>query len=372
MTYRRYEFRSERRRCRGGGTRGTLWRVTGARSVHHHLYFGSGSWSADGRHLLFISYRTGFPNLFACEWGCGVIRRITARVDLNPFSVSPSPLRREFFFTARDEVRRVHLESLEETVLARFRGARLGNCSVDSRGERLAVSVRWPDRCGLAVVAADGSGGDLIPEKPGVTHPQFCPSDSNLLLYSRGAGRELRLIRADGTEDRLLYEAKEPSGVYHATWLGRSSEVMFVSGPGRLSAVSKDGGPPRVIVPEGIWHAASNREGAEIVADGRDRHGGILRIDPAAGRYETLCGVEARGCGLWWAKPDSVTGEDLEAETLRSETPEAERAPGRDAAETLFGPEWTHLHPVPSPGGDKVVFTSDRKGWPQVYVLERE
>lgn len=371
MAFKGYEYRSERRRCRDGAAERTLWRVTGARSTHHHLFFGQGTWSADGSHLLFISYRTGFTNLHSCDWGCGLIRQMTARVDLNPFSAAPSPVRREIFYTARDEVRKVHLESLEEASLGRFRGARVGNCSVDPRGDHVAVSVRWPDKQALAIVRADGSGQDIILEKADVSRSQFCPSDASLLLYSSDRGRRLWSIRADGTDDALLYEAPEDECAVHETWLGRTGEVIFVSRAGRLSAVHREGGSPRTIVEEGIWHVNSDREGTRILADSRDPRRGILLIDPSEGKQETLCRIQSTGRGRWWKDEKAVPKEDIETATLRSEEPEAERAPCDNSEETEYGPEWTHLHPVFDPAGERVTFTSDRRGRPQVYTLEK-
>lgn len=371
MAYKGYEFRAERKRCRASGARGTVWRVTGARSVHHHLDSAAGTWSADGRHLLFISWRTGFPNLFTCEWDCGKIRQITARVDLNPRSVCPSPLRREFFFSARDEVHKVQLESLEETVLARFRGARVGNCSVDARGEKVAVGVRGPEGAGLAVVAADGSGGRVILEKDGVARPQFAPFDPELLLYSQDAGRRLWLVGADGTNDRLLYGAPEGEWVFDERWQGRTGEVLLVTGPGMLSAVSEGDGQLRsVVTGGGIRHPAPDRAGMRTVAETLEPERAIIVIDLTTGEIVPLVTFGGHGRGRWRAKRGSPPAEDPKAEILRSEVPEAERAPGRRASETAFGPDWIHPDPVFSPEGDTVTFTRVRKGWPQVFVAE--
>jgi oligogalacturonide lyase len=346
--------------------------VTKARAVHHHLYFGPGTWSADRRSLLLVSYRTGFPNLFRCDWGCGEIRQMTARIDLAPFSVAPSPTRRECFFSARDEVVRINIDSLEETVLARFPGHRTGVCSVDKRGERVAVSARRMNGVGeIAVIAADGSGSELILEGGSASRPQFCPADPNLILYSRDRGRSLRTVRADGSEDRLLYEARDGERVLHESWLGGRGEVLFTTPAGVLRAL-RPGGSVRTILERGVWHAYADREGNRVVCDSREPRRGIFTVDPSTGETETVLRVKTSGMGTWWKDPGGEPAEDIETAALRSDEPEAERAPGERVRETLYGPEWTHLHPVFDPGGTRTVFTSNRGGWPQVYVLESE
>jgi len=370
MAYKGHIFGCERKRAGKGAVGGSLWRVTKAPAVHHHLYFGSGTWSADRRSLLFISYRTGFPALFRCDWACGEIRQMTARVDLNPYSISPSPTRRECFFTARDEVVKINIDSLEETVLARFPGHRAGICSVDKRGERVAVSLRRKDGDGgLAVIAADGSGSEMILEAEAVSRPQISPADPDLILYSKDRGRSLRTVRSDGSDDRLLYEAGDDERVIHESWLGRTSEALFVTPAGALRAV-RPGGSVRTILESGVWHATADREGNRIVCDSRDPKRGIFTVDPSTGKIETVLQTESSAMGTWWKDPGREPAEDIETAALRSDEPETERAPKERAPETLYGPEWTHLHPVFDPGGIRIVFTSDRGGWPQVFVLE--
>jgi Tol biopolymer transport system component len=47
--------------------------------MHHHFYFTNPSWPNDQRELYFVSYRTGFPNLFAAAETTGEITQLTAR-----------------------------------------------------------------------------------------------------------------------------------------------------------------------------------------------------------------------------------------------------------------------------------------------------
>ena len=41
-----------------------------------------------------------------------------------------------------------------------------------------------------------------------------------------------------------------------------------------------------------------------------------------------------------------------------------------ESTETAYGPQWSHPHPSFSPDGQRVAFTSDMTGRPQVYVVD--
>ena len=38
--------------------------------------------------------------------------------------------------------------------------------------------------------------------------------------------------------------------------------------------------------------------------------------------------------------------------------------------DNVYGPQWTHPHPAFDDAGARVVFTSDRTGTPQMYVVD--
>jgi oligogalacturonide lyase len=71
--------------------------------------------------------------------------------------------------------------------------------------------------------------------------------------------------------------------------------------------------------------------------------------------------------GSQWTRSRYALREDFEA---------ARSAAGQNlswmetAADTVYGPQWTHPHPSFSPDETLVAFASDRTGTTQVYVAE--
>ena len=108
------QFPSERRELRDEKTGARLWQMTAAEAMHHHFYFTNPSWPDDQRALYFVSYRNGFPNLFAAAETTGEITQLTARVDINPFSPTVTRDGRRLYFSAQDSVVEVDRETLRE------------------------------------------------------------------------------------------------------------------------------------------------------------------------------------------------------------------------------------------------------------------
>ncbi|MBI5393952.1 MAG: hypothetical protein HZA91_01510, partial [Verrucomicrobia bacterium] len=163
-------FPSERRELRDEQTGARLWQVTAAEAMHHHFYFTNPSWPDDQRELYFVSYRTGLPNLFTAAETTGEITQLTARVDINPFSPTATRDGQRLYFSARDCVVELDRETLRERVVAKFDGAKLGNCSLNPAGTRLAIGVRLPKCCRLALVELASGQTRFLVEKAEVGH----------------------------------------------------------------------------------------------------------------------------------------------------------------------------------------------------------
>ena len=77
-------WKSEKKVQRDAVTGTVIWQMTDAPAVSHHFHFTNPSLTPNGRFLLFVSYRTGRPNLFAAEVESGEIAQLTDVEDLNP------------------------------------------------------------------------------------------------------------------------------------------------------------------------------------------------------------------------------------------------------------------------------------------------
>jgi oligogalacturonide lyase len=351
-------FASERRVLADPETGVTIWQMTDAPAVHHHLYFTNPSITPNGRTLLFVSHRSGAPNLFTASLPDGEIAQITDVEDLNPFSAVPARDNARVFYTAGEEIRTVYLETGEEEVLAGFPDARLGNCTLSADGGWVATCVRRDERNAIVAVhtgGATGSGATTVLETTReVGHVQFAPSTDNALLYSGDIRHRVWTVRFDGTEDQWLYPQGPDEWITHETWLG-ADEVLFVQWPRALMAMSRDGVQARVVAAFNAWHPCARRDGSLIVCDTTLPDRGLQLIDPATGERRTLCHPRSSNRGRQWREP------------LPTEAGPTDPA-SAGAAEDPYGPQWTHPHPSFSPDGSCVVYTSDVTGHSQVYI----
>ena len=94
--------------------------VTTASAPHHHPFFIIPAYDDAMQRLIFVSNRTGIPQIFAEERRTGELRQLTDRPDIGEWSVHPSRDGKAVFFTAGTGGWRLDLETLEERELVNF------------------------------------------------------------------------------------------------------------------------------------------------------------------------------------------------------------------------------------------------------------
>ncbi len=364
-------LRPERRTFRDVATGARVTRWTAAPAMHHQLYFTNSSWPAAGGRFYLICYRDGYPNLLACDEADGALMQVTARVDLNPFSPAVAPDGSALYATAGEQVLRIDAETLEVAPLARFAGARLGNCSLDPAGRRIAVGCRYDGYGELALVCCDGSGADAVLRCDEVGHLQFRPCDPETLLFSGPPTQRMWLVRADGSGLRPLYEQTTDEWIVHESWLGAGDEVIFTHWPRALRAIDPDSGAVRTVAEFAAWHACGRRDGRSIVCDTARPSRGLFLLDPITGAARRLCQPNASAQGRQWALTVPAAGAGIDTSIIRGDDPASDPAPTPAMPEGVYGPQWTHPHPSFSPDGRRVIYTSDNGGgWSHVYTVE--
>jgi oligogalacturonide lyase len=100
-----------------------------------------------------------------------------------------------------------------------------------------------------------------------------------------------------------------------------------------------------------VWHGAVNRQGNLIVTDTTFSDTGlhVMDLHKADSPGFPLCRSDSSNIGSHWS---------------------TDRCPYDDGPIHVHAPQHTHPHPGFSPDGRRVVFTSDRTGFAQVYVAE--
>lgn len=344
-------FASETRELSDKRTGASIRQMTDHPAISHNLYFTNPSWTPDGATIVFTSYRSGKPDLFKMDEEAGTITQLTDTEGFGGFAACPSRDGQRVFYNAGGQVRTVDLDTLEESVLADFGSGSAGGCSLSSDGARLVTSLHRDGPSAVVAVETDGTGFRVVREPPrAVGHVQVCPVDPDLILYSSDVNQRMWEVRIDGSAERALFVHDRSVWITHETFLGHSDEVMFVHWPYALRGIRAGEDEDRTIAPFNAWHPSPRADGSLIVCDTTCPDIGLQLIEPKTGKRETLCFPGSSNGGSQWAK--TVPEDD------RKTRPET------------YGPQWSHPHPSFSPDGKRVIYTSDRTGVSQIYVVD--
>lgn len=352
-----------------------------------HLYFTSHSVTSDGRRLLVISERSGAPNLHVIDRDQRTIRQLSNADALLRAYCYPQGTTRGFskatpyldpqhhhaYWVQDDAAWRVSLEpgAKPEKLVDLPAGWYTGFTHVSPDGRTLCVPCADP----RAFHADDRTQGDQTTHVPWrmleqglvtrlcmidvercelrdqielpfwVTHVQFDPKGSGRLLFNCegkvGAGGDRRFphwgriwgLEPDGRW-RRLYDQPEGEYLNHENWTPSGDAIVYHGRRGDeqfIAARTWDGDvvfdhPTRGV---SVHHAISTPSPRRFTVDSHDGHVYLFDLDaPTARQDQRLC-----------------------------------------AHHTSFREQDAHAHPIMSPAGDGVVFTSDRDGGCNVYEV---
>ena len=334
--------------------------VTDHPSIHHHPFFFLPAYDRAGTKLIFISHRTGAPQIFFEDRASGQLVQATDRPDLAEWSISPSPDGRFVYFTAGTGAWKVDLYPFEETQLADFGavemrekvmvGAAMGTTALSANGDWWAIPVKTGKVSRFFVVETATAKSSVILERDTIGHPQFCPDDDNLILYAGPLTDRVWTVARDGADNRRVYKREDRmQWVTHEVWLPGRRAIAFVDWPRGMRLLDIGTGEAHWLHHFPAWHAAPDATGTRFACDTNFPDRG-LHIVPLSGAPEFLCASEATSEGAHWAHP----------------------FPYNDGPVAVEARQHTHPHPRFSPDGKRVVFTSDRSGFAQIYEVELE
>ena len=106
-------YPSEAKTFHDARTGAKIRQVTDHPSIHHHPFFFIPAYDDAMCRLIFISCRTGSPQIFAEERSTGTLIQLTDRPDLSDWSIYPSHDGSAVFFTAGTSAWRLDLERLK-------------------------------------------------------------------------------------------------------------------------------------------------------------------------------------------------------------------------------------------------------------------
>ena len=362
-------FPSEHSISRDPATGAGVHQLTAHPSINHPTYFLQSSFTPDGRHLIFTSYRTGGAQIFEAAWPDGEIRQLTDGLPIHPFSPAIHPDGDRIFFVRGAGIWRLNRSSLGEECVADFPDAQLGECSLGAGGEWITAAIKQRSQCGLVVGEPGGASWQMIPFPRTVIHPQFHPLEPEWIEFSGDPAPRMHRVRRDGSGMECLYHHGNDEFVVHETFLGRTGDLVFTVWPFALRRMNWTTRDISTICEYNAWHITPNRAGTAVLCDTNHPDEGLQLIDVAAGSRRQICLSQASNQGTQWKKSRYALAEDFAA---------AAASAGRAGAlswmempsDSVYGPQWTHPHPSFSPDETNVAFASDRTGHTQVYVAE--
>jgi hypothetical protein len=239
----------------------------------------------------------------------------------------------------------------------------LGECSISRDGEWLTAAYKHGAHCGLVVGRFDGTGWHAIPFPRTVIHPQFHPLEPEWIEFAGDPAPRMHRVRRDGSGMECLYEHTNDEFIVHETFLRSSGDLVFTVWPRALCRMDWTTRQISTIAEYNAWHIAPDQRGERILCDTNHPDEGLQIIDVATGARRQLCLSGSSNQGTQWRKSCYAVASDFA--DARNNLSWME-----NAADTVYGPQYTHPHPSWSFEEDKVAFASDRTGVTQVYVVE--
>ncbi|MFA7343014.1 MAG: oligogalacturonate lyase family protein [Terrimicrobiaceae bacterium] len=376
---------SERSRFTDSATGSTVIQWTRGSCKNQHLYFTSPSVTADDRWLVFLSDRSGSPNLYSIDRRDGSIRRLSRNESgllrsyvyptgglrgLSKASPCLDPIRNRLYYIRDDSVRSVSLDDADGTereicqMPPQWYGAfthispdgrTLCAPCTDPRAFVDEAETQWDQmrkvpgrmerenlRTRICLIDVSTGKMKIAAEVPfWVTHVQFDPLGTGRIVFNRegfveGGDRpphnRIWCLEPAGSFRPL---SPEPPGEWraHENWAVDGKSILYHGGRGGeafLASRTWEGELIQETSLEGIsfWHATGAPDGKCLFVDRPD--GFISAIDPFA-RENKLVNI---------CRHDSSV-EDQDA----------------------------HPHPLVTASGKSLIFTSVRTGRCQVYEV---
>jgi len=338
-----------------------IHQLTNGGAISHPGYFLQSSFTPDGARVLFTSYRTGSPQLFSAGFPNGEIEQLTFGAPIHPYSAAIRGER--VFFVRGGEIWKLTLDTRVEQLVVRLDG-QLGEVSPDANGDWLVAAFRSDAGAGLACGRGDGSGWKLIPFGRTVIHPQFHPLEPEWIEFAGDPAPRMHRVRRDGSGLECLYEHGNDEFVVHEAFVAATGDLVFTVWPRLLCAMDWTTRRIRQIAEFNAWHIAPNRAGTHVLCDTNHPDTGIWLIDSRDGSRRLVCLSDSSNRGTQWRKSSYA----LKADFVAAQNGNLSWM--ETAADTVYGPQWTHPHPAFSNDERRITFTSDRSGLPQVYVAD--
>lgn len=333
----------------------------------HHLYFTENGWYHNQKKLLFLSDRNNATNLYSVEIESGEITQLTDLKRAGYMSVCLHPSERKAFFTIEHHIHEIELDTLKERRIYSWDEQLVGgniNCTAD--GQSIITCVREDLSKQIVTDLGNGYVGhrEMMAAKPRsqiikidlqtsdarvvfteenfITHINTSPTHRHLITYCHEGPWQLVDHRIWGLnlqtgEVWKIRERTEPyEKVGHEYWHQDGETIGYhgfrADGTGFFGKINYDNSEmDEVEFSFKNWHAQSN-DFNQIVVDGK-------------GDLKHLI--------IWGKEVEQFTNPKVLCEHRCS-----------------FHSQKVHAHPRFTPDGKYVLFTSDKNGYGNLYMVE--
>ncbi|WP_235338440.1 oligogalacturonate lyase family protein [Paenibacillus wulumuqiensis] len=338
--------------------------LTDYRGHSRHLHFTQNGLYDEGRRLLFVSDRDNSANLFSIHLVTGEMTQLTTYTNNDELGVCLTPDGQQALLQKEDTISLLDLTSFRERVKYRCpEGFRLGNISCTADGESVLTCIwrnRWsgmdyedrnlptseasPLLSQIITIDIQTGRSEIIHEEPSVithvhaspVHPwllTFCHEDPWSQVDHRIWGMDLRtgevwpihsrVEPGEAVEGEHFLNDGEMIG-YH----GIRSDGTSFWGSIRYDNSNRQEQP----IPFAIWHAYLDSQ-QQTVTDGQ---------------------AEVQTLSLWRRSSNGAyDGPRILCELKCS-----------------FHSNKVHSHPIITPDGRRLFYTSDRTGYANIYMVE--
>lgn len=256
--------------------------ITTHPSLHHHPFYYLPCMDDAMARLVFVSHRTGRPEVWCELRASGELQKLTDQPDIGEWSVHPSHDGRFVYYTAGQGAWRVTTDTGKSECLLDFGGlagrevgmvgAAMGTSSLSHDDRFWALPVRLGAKYHLISLDTTTWTQETILEAETIGHPEFHPSDSSLVRYAGSHERRIWVINRDSTGNRLVYERKplakpgQYEWIVHETWRPGSREIITANWRRGCIGIDIDSGAVRPVCSFNAWHPSISRQGSLMCA----------------------------------------------------------------------------------------------------------
>lgn len=279
-----------------------VWELTQGPSAAANLYFHFSNFTADNRHLVFISNRSGSWQLFRADVETGRIVQLTDDPQVNASTGCPDHTDpRRLYYLRGAAVMALDILDFTTRKVGQIPPPHLGGFqqpTLSGDGRWLALG-KQRDEANWEIGLMNTQTGEyrtVLTQGFRIGHVQHSPTDP-LIFYVWETGgyapQRTWLVNVDGTGNRPFYARTAATNwftplkewVTHEAWVKDTGAMTMINDKLGVMVVRKDG-DARLVAKGDLWHAAARPDGQFIVAD--DNRGRVWLIETATGKQRLL------------------------------------------------------------------------------------